>query len=153
MSDTTEILQHIRYILKYYEKTMKGVCLKHDLLQIEVNILTFLHNHPDKDTASDIIEIRMLPKGNVSQSVDRLIQKGLVSKKTDAHDRRRIHLSLTSKAQKIIPDIVAARNTFEQQLFKNITFAEKEVCQQLMNKMMANAFAGLGKSGQEEELE
>ena len=55
----------------------------------------FLYNNPGKDTAADITELRMLSKGNVSQAVESLIQKGSAKDGPLTRlDRRKIHLSL-----------------------------------------------------------
>ena len=43
---------------------------------------------------ADIVERRMLPKGNVSAGVETLVQKGLLMRRQDQTDRRKIHLSL-----------------------------------------------------------
>ena len=44
---------------------------------------------------ADIVELRMLLKGNVSQAVESLIQKSLLKREQNKEDRRKIHLSLT----------------------------------------------------------
>lgn len=145
MNTNTEILQNIRRIVKYYEKLMKSVCEDHHLLQLEVNILAFLHHNPQKDTASDIVELRMLPKGNVSQSVDRLIQRGLLKREIDEADKRRIHLFITEEGKKIIPDIVAGRKQFEEQVFSGFSQEEKRTYQKLMSRIFQNTAAGIEK--------
>ncbi len=150
MNPNTEILQNIRRVVKYYEKVMKPLCEKHQLLQIEVNILAFLQNNPQKDTASDIVELRMLPKGNVSQSVDRLIQRGLLVREVDEVDKRRIHLFLTREGKEIMPEIAAVRNQFEKQIFSGFTLDEKKAFQKLMAKVFRNTITGIEKLQEEE---
>ena len=41
---------------------------------MEADIISFLKNNPGKDTAADIVELRMLSKGAVSKTVEALIQ-------------------------------------------------------------------------------
>ena len=55
---------------------LKAICEEYRLTLIEATIISFLHNNPAKNTAADIVELRMLSKGNVSQAVESLIQKG-----------------------------------------------------------------------------
>ena len=45
---------------------------------MEIKIISFLYNNPEKDTAADIAELRMLPKRNISKAVESLIKKGFL---------------------------------------------------------------------------
>ena len=76
----TYLLVLMQRIGKMHEQKLKELCRQYDLSLIEAKIIAFLHNNPTKDTAGDIAELRMLSKGNVSQAVDLLCQKGLLSK-------------------------------------------------------------------------
>ena len=95
----TEWLVHFRHIIKCQDALIKELCDKFLLTRIEGTIITFLHNHPGRDTAGDIVELRMLSKGNVSKAVEVLIQKGLIHREQDEKDRRKIHLSLLPAAE------------------------------------------------------
>ena len=68
MSRTTEFLMNIRSIIKLHESMLREICGEYQLALIEATIISFLHNNPGKDTAADIVELRMLSKGNVSQA-------------------------------------------------------------------------------------
>ena len=70
---------------------LKDICNNYQLTIIEATIISFLYNNPGKDTAADIVELRMLSKGNVSQAVESLIQKSLLKREQDKEDRRKIH--------------------------------------------------------------
>ena len=74
MSRTTEFLMNIRSIIKLHESMLREICGEYQLALIEATIISFLHNNPGKDTAADIVELRMLSKGNVSQAVESLIR-------------------------------------------------------------------------------
>lgn len=69
-------------------------------------------NNPGLDTARDIVELRMLPKSNVSVAVESLIQRGLLCRRRDTADRRRIHLSLTNSAAPLLEDVLAVMPRF-----------------------------------------
>lgn len=79
---------------------------------MEATIITFLRNNPSVDTAADIAELRMLSKGQVSQAVESLVQKGLVTRQPDASDRRRIHLLLCEKSIPVTDSIDAIQRQF-----------------------------------------
>ncbi|MFA7119686.1 MAG: MarR family transcriptional regulator [Sphaerochaetaceae bacterium] len=134
-----EILQRLRLIMQLFELYSGDVCEKYGLSQIELNIVMFLHNNPGKDTASEIIEQRRLPKANVSKAVELLIQKGLLQRMQDKGDRRRIHLMLTDEALKITPDISLAMDSFVAQLFSGFTLAERMLYADMNARIAQNA--------------
>ena len=115
----------VRYMMKLYEKSLEDVQIKYQLSHIEIAIIGFLYNNPEKDTAADIVERRMLPKGNVSAGVETLVQKELLIRRQDQADRRKIHLSLLEKALPIIREIDEINQNFREQIFKN--FSEEEL--------------------------
>ncbi len=112
----TDFLTHIRLAMKLQEQLLKNICEKWQLTITEGKVISFLYNNPDKDTAADITELRMLSKGNVSQAVESLIQKGLLQRTADQADRRKIHLSLLPAAS----EITSAVSLMQQQLYKQI---------------------------------
>ena len=94
---STELFIGMRSLFRLYDKMLKKVCTAHDLTLIEADIISFLQNNPGKDTAADIVELRMLSKGAVSKGVESLIQKSLLERIPDNKDRRKIHLRLKSR--------------------------------------------------------
>ena len=63
MKNASDMLLLVRYMMKLYEKYLEDVQVKYQLSHIEIAIIGFLYNNPEKDTAADIVERRMLPKG------------------------------------------------------------------------------------------
>ncbi len=126
MRQTNTLLSNIRRVIKLYDSMLKPVCDRYGLVPIEATIISFLYNNPGKDTAADIVELRMLAKSNVSQAVESLIQKSLLQRRQDTEDRRRIHLALTSEARPITEDIETVREVFRKQLFRGFTEEEQK---------------------------
>lgn len=136
---TTNFLMNIRLILKLHESALKEVCEQYQLTLIEANIISFLHNNPGKDTAGDIVELRMLSKGNVSQGVESLIQKNLLSRTPDQTDRRKIHLSLLPGAKPITKTIDTLQTRLGEELFCDFSSREFEQFNDLNQRLMENA--------------
>ena len=126
MQHTNTLLSNIRRIIKLYDNMLKPVCDRYSLVPIEATIISFLFNNPGRDTAADIVELRMLAKSNVSQAVENLIQKSLLQRRQDTEDRRRIHLSLTAEANPITRDIEVVREMFRKQVFRGFTEEEQQ---------------------------
>ncbi|WP_075718095.1 MarR family winged helix-turn-helix transcriptional regulator [Roseburia sp. 499] len=136
--NTTDFLVNIRRTIKLHESMLKEICEKHQLTLIEANIISFLHNNPQKDTAGDIVELRMLSKGNVSGAVESLIQKSLLQRKPDLEDRRKIHLLLLPKAKVITDEVEACKKQFQKEIFLGMSEQEKKQFEELNRLVMEN---------------
>ena len=144
MQQTHTFLSNIRRIIRYYDSMLKPICGRYGLTLMETTIISFLFHHPDRDTAADIVEIRMLSKSNVSQAVESLIQKSLLQRRQDTRDRRRIHLSLTPAAAPITREIESVRSEFRRRIFRGFTEGEIEQFFQFHQRIAANATAAEG---------
>ena len=90
------------------------------------------------DTAADIAELRMLSKGQVSQAVESLVQKGLVIRQTDALDRRRIHLLLCEKSIPVTDSIDVIQRQFLAGIFDGFSENEMECFAVFHERIMEN---------------
>ena len=143
MLSAAELLVGIRRIIRLYEDTVRPVCDTYQITQIETDILAFLHNNPGKDTAKDIVELRMLQKGNVSQAVEDLLGRGYLEKSQDQKDRRKLHLHLAGKSEEVIQAITQVRAEYLRELF--VDFSPEEVGQfnALFQRIFENAAIAL----------
>ena len=138
MNKNTEFLINYRQFIKYYEFCLKGINEKYNLLKIELDIISFLFNNPGKDTLSDIVELRMLQKGNVSKAINDLIKKGFIVKKPDEKDGRKVHLILTENSNNITKDIFIAKKNYVDKVFNDFTEEELEIFFKLNKKISNN---------------
>ena len=63
--------QH-KTITSYYELLSSGICDRYGLTQMEYDILMFLHNNPQLNTAAEIVKVRKSTKSHVSTSLKSL---------------------------------------------------------------------------------
>ena len=141
----TDFLFNISRIVKLHESMLKSVCEEYNLTLIEAKVISFLHNNPGKDTAADIAELRMLQKSNVSQAVEILFQKSMISRGQDKSDRRKIHLSLTPNSAPIVRSIDDLWEKFKKEIFMGISDEELESFENVNNKMQKNIIRIMGK--------
>lgn len=138
----TEFWTGMRSVIRLYEDMMKEVCKKYRLTSVEVDIIAFLKNHPHKDTAADIVELRMLSKAAVSKGVDALIQKSLLERNPDTKDRRKIHLKLTQEAKPVMLDIQKVQTNYGELLFNGFSREEYKEYIRLKERMLVNVKTG-----------
>ena len=143
MNRIAEGLLAFRRMGKLYDQLLRRVCRTWELNQLEATIISFLYNNPELDTAGDISELRKLPKGNVSQGVEELIHRGLLLRRPDQRDRRKIHLSLTPAAGPIVERITACQKQFHEEIFRGFTPEERAAHADFMGRMMKNAETAL----------
>ena len=134
----TDFLFNISRIVKLHESMLKSVCEEYNLTLIEAKVISFLHNNPGRDTAADIAELRMLQKSNVSQAVEILFQKSMISREQDKSDRRKIHLSLTPKAYPITVSIDKISKKFHEKIFMGLSENEFETFVAINEKIKEN---------------
>ncbi|HIX58274.1 MAG TPA: MarR family transcriptional regulator [Candidatus Blautia gallistercoris] len=135
----TDFLASIRQMIKYHESMLKDICEDYQLSLIEANIISFLYNNPGKDTAGDIVELRMLSKGNVSKAVEELIQKSLLSRTPDTADRRKIHLALRPEARPITDRIKKMKQEYDREIFQGLSEEEIRQFYALSQRIKENA--------------
>ena len=138
MRNTTNFLTNFRRTIKLYDTMLKEICGAYHLTMIEANIISFLYNNPGKDTAGDIVELRMLSKGNVSTAVEALIQKHLIEREQDKTDRRRIHLYLLPAAEPITNRISEIREQFSEEILFGFSEEERKQFEVLNDRLWEN---------------
>ena len=138
MKRITDYLVNNRRVMKLHENMLKDICEEYELTLTEAIIISFLHNNPQKVTAADIVELRMLSKGIVSQSVESLIQRSLLQREQDAMDRRKIHLTLMPSAQIITESIEQIQKKFYEEIFAGFSEEDKALFSQIHNRISEN---------------
>lgn len=143
MNRTAEILVAFRRMGRLYDQLLRRACRSWGLNPLEATIISFLHNNPGLDTARDIAALRKLPKGNVSQGVETLISQGMLLRRPDPQDRRKIRLALTPAAKPIVERITGCQKQFYEELFRDFTPEERAAYDGYMGRMIQNAETAL----------
>ena len=86
----------------FYEACTKPVRDAYDLTQMQFNILMFLHNNPQFDTAGDLVKTRHLTKSHVSTALKELEARGWIEAHYAAGNRKSQHLRNTKSAEAVI---------------------------------------------------
>ena len=107
-------------IRKLYCSLFTPLLERRGLTQLEMDILLFLANNPEYDTARDIVEVRKIKANLVSVNVDRLAQEGYLERRSVPGDRRKAYLVCTEKAQPIIRRGQEIQAEFQEQLFAGV---------------------------------
>ena len=104
-----------------YQIALQPLCEETGLPQTAVDILLFLANNPDYDTARDICRCRGLKPGLVSFHVDRLVGEGFLERRDFPGDRRKTGLVCTAQAQGIIEEGRRLQKAFAARLMEGLS--------------------------------
>ena len=126
-------------IICYYAQLTKSICEKFSLTQMEYDILMFLHNHPQFNTAADIVKIRKATKSHVSTTLKTLEDNGLVRKIQSPDNKKRIEIELLEPAKKVIQEGLNVKTEFVNNLFQGLTEEEMRMWQSIFVKVCNNA--------------
>ena len=138
---TTTILSIFQDTLHAYNRMCEPILEQFDIPQVSFDILMFLNNNPQYNTAQEISHIRNIKKNLVSVHVEKLVCAGLLERGSIAGDRRKVSLSCTEKAMPIIQAGTAMQKSFHDSLTQGVTEDQWNVYKEVVQKMDANAKA------------
>ena len=124
--------------MKAYETFCQPVCKKYQLTQTSFDVLMFLANNPEYNTARDICEIRGIRTGIASVAIDLLVKSGYIQRQPDASDRRITRLILTEKSEEIVQSGRLSQREFGMQMTAGISKEEMDAYMKTAQKFRAN---------------
>ena len=107
-------------LIETYGARCKPLCREIQMPQTAFDILMFLANNPDYNTARDIVEIRGLKANLVSMNVEKLVQEGFLKRIPDSKDRRKNVLICMEKSKPVIEKGRQLQKDFFGSLFGGI---------------------------------
>ena len=126
-------------ITRYYEMKVCGVCEKYQLRQLEYDILMFLYNNPEYNTAADIVRVRKSTKSHVSTSLKVLENRGFIERRVDKDNKKRVTIHLLQMANEVIEDGIWAQKEFAQDMFDGLSEEEIRVFMNVFQRVYDNA--------------
>lgn len=126
-------------ITYYYETLTRSVCDQYELTQMEYDILMFLYNNPQYNTAADIVKVRKSTKSHVSTSLRFLEEKGLIEKKQSEGNKKHIEIILLDSAQEIVQAGLNVQKEFVKNMFQGFTEEEMVMCKSVFGRICNNA--------------
>lgn len=115
-----------RSFLDAYNAWMQPFARELSLSQTALDILLFLANNPENQTARDICAMRHLKPGIVSLHVETLVSQGLLARQSVPGDRRKMRLVPSEKAAPILENGRAMQERFAEMITAGLAEAELE---------------------------
>lgn len=127
------------------ENRLNMIMKKYDLRKIDVEIIIYLANCGERNTARDIAAMEMFTKGHISQSVKRMHGEGYIDIIHDDKDLRVQHLMLTDNSKEILEEMLEERREIEKLVFEGVTDKEMDILKNIFNKMCDNIMREMNK--------
>lgn len=122
-----------------YELLSSKVCNEYGLTQMQYDILMFLYNNPQHNTAADIVKIRKSTKSHVSTSLKGLEDRELIKRLQSVENKKHIEIVLLENAMPIIEAGIKAQKDFASNVLSGLTNEEKRICMSVFDKICRNA--------------
>ncbi len=119
---------------KFISATLNDLGLTHN----EFEILVFLQENLEYNTAKDIVEFSGLSKGLISRSIESLIKKDMLTISKDEKDKRVFRLYISSSAKETMHVLNSISNEFCKLLLEGLQDRELLAFDIILNKMIKN---------------
>ena len=119
-----------------YRAYCQPVCKTYGLSPTAFDVMMFLANNPECNTARDICRIRGIKSGIASVTVEQLIGRGYLTRETDGKDRRMQRLYSTEEATPLVQAGQEAQRRFEEAIRQGLTDGELETYAALTQKLL-----------------
>ena len=130
-----KVVINVSYTYGWMNNILRHQFEKHNLTQQQFNILRILRGQYPKPATINLLKERMIDKmSDASRIVDRLVQKGLVSRCTNSKDRRAVDIRISDEGLEILNkmDVEFITRDF---LSQNLTAEEAGTLSDLLDKM------------------
>ena len=138
----------LRRLESEYERWRALMMKRYRLSAIEADVLLFLANYPDYDTAAQIAALRGISKSHVSLAVASLCKRGYLSRRADPGNRRRLHLAISPAASEAVSYGMTQQQLFCERLFDGFSEAERELSFRSLRRVADNCAESNGKDPQ-----
>ncbi|MCI5623950.1 MULTISPECIES: MarR family winged helix-turn-helix transcriptional regulator [Anaerostipes] len=111
---------------------------EYDLKKVDIEVLYYLSRSANENTPTDIYRKLKLNRGHVSQAIDDLYRKELITAVPDKNDRRYMHYLVSDSAGVIIAEIAKIKRELDQQIFQGISQEEIAAYKKTTEKIFRN---------------
>jgi DNA-binding MarR family transcriptional regulator len=92
----------------------------------------------EKISQKELADSTYKDQGNLTRMIDKLVEKGYLSKKLHKSDRRAVELIATQKSKSLVKKIVPISSMHNEQLTKDFTQEDKLKLTELLNRVYKN---------------
>lgn len=133
------VLGRLSRLTRRFERELQTVFSEHGLQSGEFDILATLRRADTSGkglTAGELAASAMVTSGAITNRLDRLVAKGLVTRAEDPRSRRTIRVALTPEGRKIIDAALLDHVANEERLLADMTTAQRKQLEGLLRALL-----------------
>lgn len=92
----------------------------------------------DKIGQKELADSTYKDQGNLTRMIDKLVEKGYLSKKVHKTDRRAVELVATDKSKSLVKELVPISSLHNEHLTKDLSEDDKLKLLELLNRVYQN---------------
>lgn len=136
ISEHKKALINIIYTANFINDEIGHVLKPFDISIQQFNVLRILKGQNDKPANLSTIQNRMISKmSNTTRLVDKLIDKGLVTRKTCENNRRKVEIVITSYGKTFLKQVNTSVEQREHELTNHLDIKALENINHLLNHL------------------
>lgn len=133
------VIGRLSRLTRHVERELQAVFAQHGLQPGEFDLLATLRR-ADTDgtglTAGQLAESAMVTSGAITNRLDRLLAKGLITRETDPSSRRTIRVALTPRGREAVDAALRDHVDNEQRLLSALTTGQRDQLEGLLRVLL-----------------
>jgi DNA-binding MarR family transcriptional regulator len=132
------VVGRIQRAARLLERGLRDHFAAHDLQTWEFDILATLRRsgHPYRLTPGALVESAMVTSGAITNRIDRLVARELVTRETDPGNRRSVLITLTERGRLLVDEIVVCHVENEARMLAPLAAPEQEQLAGLLRTLL-----------------
>ena len=140
------VVVRVLYLAKVFRQSAERALAPLDLKLWEYDVLSALRRQgpPFQLPATGLARASMLTTGAMTNRIDRLEERGLVSRATDPDDRRGVNVRLTDRGRQLTDAAIEARLTAANEQLVALGVSERHAVSDGLRKLFLSVGNGAG---------
>ena len=137
-STASSLFGNAHRLIEAYHRVLQPFCRETGLPPMAVDILLFIANNPDSNTAKDICSCRGFKAGIVSVHIERLVSEGLLIRRSAPDDRRMTRLVCSDAVRPLIERGREIQKSFACRISEGLTEDDREHFKKCLDVLSRN---------------
>lgn len=133
-----DFLESALLLKSLYDQALDPVAQRWQLTRMELDLLLFLHNNPERATAAEAVRLRQWTKSHVSAAAHSLRTRGLLSAQHPQGNRKTLLLTPLPAARLVLQEGRDAQRSFFQAMRRGFTPEEERALEAISEKITRN---------------
>lgn len=137
------IIGRLSKLTRNFERALQDVFIQHDLQPGEFDLLATLRRSGSGSgsgtrglTAGELAESAMVTSGAITNRLDRLVAKVLVTREADPFNRRTIRVALTERGHNVVDQALVDHLANEDKLLSSLGAEQREKLETMLRDLL-----------------